>query len=111
VCSESLGPIQYSGTGGQLDTHRGAQKAKNGKGVIALRSTAKKGTISTIVPMLPPGSAVTVPRQDLDWVATEYGAVQLLGRTVSERAQALISIAHPDYRAELTAEAEKLGYL
>ncbi len=111
VCSESLGPVQYSGTGGQLDTHRGAQKAKNGKGVIALRSTAKKGTISTIVPMLPEGSAVTVPRQDLDWVATEYGAVQLLGRTVSERARALISIAHPDYRGELAEAAEKLGYI
>ena len=111
VCSESLGPVQYSGTGGQLDTHRGAQKAKNGKGIIALRSTAKKGTISTIVPMLPEGSAVTVPRQDLDWVATEYGAVQLLGRTVGERARALISIAHPDYRGELTKAAEKLGYI
>jgi acyl-CoA hydrolase len=111
VCSESLGPVQYSGTGGQLDTHRGAQKAKNGKGVIALRSTAKKGTISTIVPMLPEGSAVTVPRQDLDWVATEFGAVQLLGRTVSERATALISVAHPDYRDELKAAAAKLGYL
>jgi acyl-CoA hydrolase len=111
VCSESLGPVQYSGTGGQLDTHRGAQKSRNGKGIIALRSTAKKGTISTIVPMLPMGSAVTVPRQDLDWVATEFGAVRLLGRTVSERARALISIAHPDFRAELTAEAEKLGYI
>ena len=111
VCSESLGPVQYSGTGGQLDTHRGAQKAKNGKGIIALRSTAKKGSLSTIVPMLPEGSAVTVPRQDLDWVATEYGAVQLLGRTVSERARALISIAHPDFRKELTAAAEKLGYI
>jgi acyl-CoA hydrolase len=61
--------------------------------------------------MLPMGSAVTVPRQDLDWVATEFGAVRLLGRTVSERARALISIAHPDFRAELTAEAEKLGYI
>lgn len=111
VCSESLGTVQYSGTGGQLDTHRGAQKAKNGKGIIALRSTAKKGTLSTIVPVLPEGSAVTVPRQDLDWVATEYGAVQLLGRTVSERARALISVAHPDFRVELTAAAEKLGYL
>ncbi len=111
VCSETLGPVQYSGTGGQLDTHRGAQKAKNGKGIIALRSTAKKGSLSTIVPMLPEGSAVTVPRQDLDWVATEYGAVQLLGRTVSERARALISIAHPDFRKELTAAAEKLGYI
>lgn len=111
VCSESLGPVQYSGTGGQLDTHRGAQMAKDGKGIIALRSTAKQGTISTIVPTLPEGSAVTVPRQDLDWVATEYGAVQLLGRSVGERARAMISIAHPDYRAELTAAAGKLGYL
>ena len=111
VCSESLGPVQYSGTGGQLDTHRGAQKSKDGKGIIALRSTAKKGSLSTIVPMLPEGSAVTVPRQDLDWVATEYGAVQLLGRSVGERARSLVSIAHPDFRTELTAAAEKLGYL
>ncbi|AHC15346.1 acetyl-CoA hydrolase/transferase family protein [Salinispira pacifica] len=111
VCSESLGPVQYSGTGGQLDTHRGAQKSKGGKGFIALRSTAKKGTISTIVPMLPAGSAVTVPRQDLDWVATEFGAVHLQGRTSSERAELLISIAHPDFREELEKEAAKLGYL
>lgn len=111
VCSESLGPVQYSGTGGQLDTHRGAQKSKGGKGFIALRSTAKKGTISTIVPMLPAGSAVTVPRQDLDWVATEFGAVHLQGRTSSERAKLLISIAHPDFREELEKEAAKLGYL
>lgn len=111
VCSESLGPVQYSGTGGQLDTHRGAQKSKGGKGFIALRSTAKKGTISTIVPMLPAGSAVTVPRQDLDWVATEFGAVHLQGRTTSERARLLISIAHPDFREELEKEAAKLGYV
>jgi acyl-CoA hydrolase len=111
VCSESLGPIQYSGTGGQLDTHRGASKARNGKGIIALRSTAKKGTLSTITPMLKEGSAVTVPRQDIDWVVTEYGAVHLQGRTVAERAKALISIAHPDHRSSLTQAAEKLGYL
>jgi len=111
VCSESLGPLQYSGTGGQLDTHRGAQKSRDGKGIIALRSTAKKGTLSTIVPVLAPGSQVTVPRQDLDWVATEYGAVHLQGRTVAERARKLISIAHPDFRASLTEEAEKMGYL
>lgn len=111
VCSESLGPTQYSGTGGQLDTHRGAQKARNGHGIIALRSTAKKGTISTVTPMLAPGSAVTVPRQDIDWVVTEYGAVHLQGRSTGERARALISIAHPDHRATLTAEAEKIGYL
>ena len=111
VCSESIGPVQYSGTGGQLDTHRGAQKARNGRGIIALRSTAKKGTISTISSMLAPGSAVTVPRQDVDWVVTEYGAVHLQGRTAGERARALISIAHPDHRTMLTAEAEKIGYL
>ena len=111
VCSESLGPVQYSGTGGQLDTHRGAAKARNGKGIIALRSTAKKGTISTITGMLKQGSAVTVPRQDIDWVVTEYGAVHLQGRTLSERAQLLISVSHPDHRDALRKEAEDLGYL
>lgn len=111
VCSESIGPIQYSGTGGQLDTHRGAQKARNGKGIIALRSTARKGTLSTITPMLAEGSAVTVPRQDIDWIVTEYGAVHLQGRTVSERARLLISVAHPDHREALMKGAERLGYL
>ncbi len=111
VSSESIGPNQYSGTGGQLDTHRGAQKSRNGRGIIALRSTAKKNTISTITPMLTPGSAVSVPRQDTDWIATEFGAVHLRGRTLAERARMLISIAHPDFRKELLSEAEKLGYL
>lgn len=111
VCSESLGPVQYSGTGGQLDTHRGASMATGGRGVIALRSTAKKGTVSTIAPTLTPGSAVTVPRQDLDWVVTEYGAAHMKGRTVGERARLMISIAHPDFRDQLTAEAKTLGYL
>jgi acyl-CoA hydrolase len=111
VCSESIGPVQYSGTGGQLDTHRGAVKSPGGKGIIALRSTARKGTLSTIVPLLPIGSAVTVPRQDIDWVVTEYGAVHLQGRSVSERARLLIGISHPDFRDELKSEAKKLGYL
>ena len=111
VSSESIGPRQFSGTGGQLDTHRGAANSKNGKGIIALRSTAKKGTISTIVPLLPVGSAVTVPRQDLDWVATEYGTARLWGRSVSERARLLIGLAHPDFKDELTYQARKLGYL
>jgi len=111
VCSESIGVLQYSGTGGQLDTHRGAQMAKDGKGIIALRSTAKKGMISTITPMLTQGSKVTIPRQDIDWVVTEFGAVHLQGRTIKERAASLISIAHPDYRSELRAEAKKLNYL
>ncbi len=111
VCSESIGPVQFSGTGGQLDTHRGAVISKGGKGIIALRSTAKKGTISTITAMLKQGSNVTVPRQDLDWVVTEWGATHLRGRTVSQRVKALISIAHPDYRNELKSEAGKIGYI
>ncbi|WGS65112.1 acetyl-CoA hydrolase/transferase family protein [Marinitoga aeolica] len=111
VCSESLGTRQYSGTGGQLDTHRGAVMSKNGKGIIALRSTAKKGTISTIVPMLPQGSYVTVPRQDLDYVVTEYGVAHLRGKSFRERVKAMINISHPDFRDELKKEAKKLGYL
>lgn len=82
-----------------------------GKGIIALKSTAKKGSLSTIVPMLPQGTNITVPRQDLDWVATEYGAVQLKGRTVAERARLLISIAHPDFRENLEKEAQAMGLL
>ena len=111
VCSESLGPLQFSGTGGQLDTHRGAGMSKNGKGIIALRSTAKKGTISTITPLLAQGSNITVPRQDLDMVVTEYGVAKMRGRTVSSRVKNLIAIAHPDFRAELTEAARKLAYL
>ncbi|NUV00264.1 acetyl-CoA hydrolase [Marinitoga sp. 1154] len=111
VCSESIGPKQYSGTGGQLDTHRGAVMSKNGKGIIALRTTAKKGTISTIVPMLPQGSFVTVPRQDLDYVVTEYGIAHLRGKNLKDRVNALISISHPKFREELVKEAKRLGYL
>ena len=111
VCSESLGATQFSGTGGQLDTHRGAIMSKGGKGIIALRSTAKGGTISTITPSLISGSIVSVPRHDLDTVVTEYGVAKLRGRTVSKRTQALISIAHPDFREELRAAARKIGHI
>ncbi|MCD6450646.1 MAG: acetyl-CoA hydrolase/transferase family protein [Thermotogaceae bacterium] len=111
VCSESIGPRHYSGTGGQLDTHRGAVMSKDGKGIIALKSIAKGGQISTIVPVLPEGSAVTVPRQDVDYVVTEYGVAHLRGRSVRERAKMLIEIAHPDFRDWLKKEAKKLGIL
>ena len=111
VCSESIGPTQFSGTGGQLDTHRGAAMSRGGRGIIALRSTAKGGTISTITPTLLNGSMITVPRQDIDTVVTEYGVAPLRGRTVSKRCEALISIAHPDFREELRAEARKLGHI
>ncbi|MCX7653950.1 MAG: 4-hydroxybutyrate--acetyl-CoA CoA transferase [Fervidobacterium sp.] len=111
VCSEAIGTSHYSGTGGQLDTHRGAVKSKGGKGIIAMRSTAKDGTISTIVPLLPQGSPITVPRQELDYLVTEWGAVRLRGLPTRKRALALISVAHPDFRQELKKEAEKLGII
>ena len=111
VCSEAIGTKHYSGTGGQLDTHRGAVMSRGGKGIIALRSTAKNGTVSTIVPLLPEGSPVTVPRQDVDYVVTEYGVAHLRGKTVRERVLELINIAHPDFRGFLKKEARKIGYL
>jgi len=115
VCSEAIGTRHYSGTGGQLDTHRGAVrralKGLGGKGIIALRSTAKKGEVSKIVPTLPQGSPVTVPRQDLDYVVTEFGIAHLRGKTAAERARAMIEISHPDHRKTLEEEARKIGLL
>lgn len=109
VCSQSLGTRHFSGTGGQLDTHRGAQMSEGGKGIIALRSTAKNGTISTIVPTLAPGAGVTVPSQDVDTIVTEYGSAQLRGLSVKKRMDALIRIAHPDFRDSIREEAHRLG--
>jgi len=109
ICSQSIGPRHFSGTGGQLDTHRGAQLSAGGRGIIALRSTAKNGAISTIVPMLTPGAEVTVPGQDVDTIVTEYGVAELRGRSVRERLKALTAIAHPDFRGWLQEEAERLG--
>ncbi|HMN13459.1 MAG TPA: acetyl-CoA hydrolase/transferase C-terminal domain-containing protein [Bellilinea sp.] len=109
VCSQSLGTRHFSGTGGQLDTHRGAQMSKGGRGVIALRSTVKNGTVSTIVPTLAPGSQVTVPSQDVDTIVTEYGVAQLRGLSVKNRMEALIKIAHPDFRDMIREEAHRLG--
>jgi acyl-CoA hydrolase/ABC-type branched-subunit amino acid transport system substrate-binding protein len=109
VCSQSMGHRHFSGTGGQLDTHRGAQLSPGGRGIIALHSAVKRDTISTIVPRLTEGAQVTVASQDIDTVATEYGIAELKGRTVRQRADALISIAHPDFRDWLRDEAERLG--
>ncbi|MCB2209951.1 4-hydroxybutyrate--acetyl-CoA CoA transferase [bacterium] len=109
VCSQSLGTRQFSGTGGQLDTHRGAQMSKGGRGIIALRSTAKNGSISTIVPTLAPGAGVTVPSQDVDTIITEYGVAELRGRSVRDRMEALIKIAHPNFRDWIRDEAHRLG--
>jgi acyl-CoA hydrolase len=109
VCSQSIGYRHFSGTGGQLDTHRGAQLSPGGRGIIALRSTAKDGAISTIVPILSEGAEVTVPSQDVDTIVTEYGVAELRGRSVRDRMEALIKIAHPDFREWLREEAHRLG--
>ena len=108
VCSQSLGPRHFSGTGGQLDTHRGAQLSPGGRGIIALHSVAKGGTISTVVPMLNEGAQVTVASQDVDMVVSEFGVAELKGRSIKDRTKALINIAHPNFRSWLREEAERL---
>lgn len=107
-CSEALGNRHISGTGGQVDTHRGAQRSMGGKAIIALESTAKGGQISKIVTELPQGSKVTLGRSDIDMVVSEYGVACLKGRTIKERVEAMINIAHPDFRDDLRKEAEKV---
>jgi len=109
VCSQSIGSRHFSGTGGQLDTHRGAQMSPGGRGIVALRSTAKGGTVSTIVPQLTPGAEVTVPSQDADTIVTEFGVAELRGRCLKDRIAALIAIAHPDFRPWLREEVRRLG--
>ena len=111
VCSESVGDEQKSGTGGQLDFIFGAFMSKGGKGIISLSSTYKDkdGKMhSRIVPTVEPGSIVTVPRSIVQYVATEFGVVQLKGKSTWERAEALISIAHPDFQEELIREANRM---
>ncbi|TGE38982.1 acetyl-CoA hydrolase/transferase family protein [Desulfosporosinus fructosivorans] len=108
-CSESMGSTPYSGTGGQSDFVRSANRSKGGKSFIVLPSTAKNGTISRITPILTAGSAVTTSKNDVNYVVTEYGVAQLQGKSAKERAHALIAIAHPDFREELTAAAEKMN--
>ncbi|MBO8128303.1 MAG: 4-hydroxybutyrate CoA-transferase [Peptococcaceae bacterium] len=109
-CSaEPVGPKKLCGTGGQVDFARGTALARNGKFFMALRSTNEKGQ-SNIVPQLHAGAVVSINRNDVDYIATEYGVVKLRGKTVRERAEALISIAHPDYRDGLKEAAKKLGY-
>jgi acyl-CoA hydrolase len=105
--SEALGFRQYSGTGGQADTGIGAQNSIGGKSIIALYSTAKKDSISTITPFLNTGSIVSYSRNDVDYVVTEFGVAQLRGRSIRERVNNLIAIAHPNFQQELRQEALK----
>jgi len=111
VCADSIGRSIYSGCGGQLDFIRGAARAKGGKPIIALPSTAREGRISRIVDTLAEGSGVVTTRADVHYVVTEHGVAALHGRSLRERARALIDIAHPDFRAELREAARRRKFV
>jgi len=111
VCSDSIGNQFYSGIGGQVDFLRGAAYSKGGKPIIALSATAKKDTVSRIVPMLSPGAGVVTSRGLVRYVVTEYGVAYLHGKSIRERAKALIEIAHPKFREHLYQYCEKTNWL
>jgi len=107
--SESLGFKPYSGTGGQVDFVRAANRSNGGKAFIVLPSTAKENSISRIVPTLSPGTHVTTGKNDINYVVTEYGVAQLRGKSAKQRVAELIGIAHPDFRGELREAAKKMN--
>lgn len=111
VCSDSMGTHFFSGIGGQVDFMRGAARSEGGKPIIALPSITKDGKISRIVPQLQPGAGVVTSRGDVHFVVTEYGSVQLWGKSISERAKALVSISHPDFRDELAKYAQDVLHI
>lgn len=111
VCSDSIGYSVYSGFGGQVDFIRGAARSKGGKPIIALPATAKDDTVSRIVLHLDEGAGVVTSRADVHYVVTEFGVAHLYGRSIRERATALIQIAHPKFRDELTAAARQKKFL
>ena len=108
--SESLGHAPYSGTGGQSDFVRAANRSRGGKAIIVLPSTAVGGTVSRIAAVLAPGTHVSTSKNDVNYVVTEHGVAQLRGKSAKQRAAALIAIAHPDFRRELAEQAKALGY-
>ena len=107
VVAETIGSMQISGVGGQVDFVRGAAMAENGRSIIAMTSTALHGKVSKIVPVITDGAAITTSRNDVDYVITEYGIAALKGRSLRKRAEALIAIAHPKFREELKKDWEK----
>lgn len=111
VCADSIGPVFYSGVGGQLDFIRGAARSKGGLPIIALPSTAKNDTISRISLKLTEGAGVTTTRSDVHYIVTDFGVASLYGKSIRQRAQALINIAHPNFRDELAYQAKQIGYI
>jgi acetyl-CoA hydrolase len=111
VCADSIGPKLYSGVGGQLDFIYGASRSNDGVPIIALPATAKAGQISRIVPLLKHGAGVVTSRNHVRYVVTEHGVADLYGKTIRQRAQALINVAAPEFREELKRAAKELHYL
>ena len=111
VAADSIGTRFFSGIGGQVDFIRGSARSKGGKPIIALPSTAKGGEISRIVPVLAEGAGVVTSRGDIHYVVTEYGAADLWGKNIRQRTEALIGIAHPDFRADLLSSAKARKYV
>ncbi len=108
VVADTMGFEQFPGIGGQVDFVRGAARSNGGRAIIALPSTAKRGTVSRIVPKISDGAAVTTMRADVDYVVTEYGVAHLKGKSLHQRAKALIDIAHPDFRDQIVEECTGL---
>ncbi|MDX2004824.1 MAG: acetyl-CoA hydrolase/transferase C-terminal domain-containing protein [Meiothermus sp.] len=111
ICSDSIGTRIYSGFGGQLDFIRGAAASEGGKPIIALPASGKNGAFSRIVPLLKTGAGVVTTRADVHYVVTEYGVAELFGKSLRERAEALIRIAHPNFRDELRGAARERGLI
>ena len=109
--AEKAGEIYWSSSGGQSDFGVAARLSQGGRGIICLHSTAKNDSISKIIPVLAQGTPVTTSKNDVDYIVTEYGIAQLRGKTIRERVKALIQIAHPKFKEELSYEAKKIGYL
>jgi acetyl-CoA hydrolase len=114
VCADSIGPRLYSAVGGQLDFIYGASRSKGGVPIITMPSTStlRNGTkVSKIVPMLKQGAGVVTSRNHVRYVVTEYGVASLYGKSIRQRTQALINIAHPEFREQITRQARELHYL
>jgi acetyl-CoA hydrolase len=111
VCADSIGPLFYSGVGGQLDFIYGASRSPGGVPIIALPATAKDGAISRIVPMLKQGAGVVPSRNHVHYIVTEHGVADLHGKTIRQRVQALVNIAAPEYREELLRFAKEQHWI